>query len=361
MQEKSSDISRLKESFISTMKNSIFNSNMTYGQSTPNNMLSILRVNNPDLSNNQNSNAASKLQSSFVKIIPKDIKPDQNKECNDKKQLQKISLHIHGRNRIYKPKLTSLAGVCVLLEKIFKGEHIDDEKDLNIISLYINLVSAIICRKFHLQPTINLTDRFINIEKRREELRHLIKLALTIPSKKRIEENNKFVYKHTMKFLKAQFYTSRKLKYNKESEMEFYQHYFEDISKKTKKPLELFYDPLNITSKYSKKPKTISNTHILLIFDCNNFKAKFFEYIDTNFKEDYQTSIYKKFEKFLSNLESLISKSSDFERVACVEKFIEKLQTSKRCKFPWNSTEIDQALNHYAKHINKLTIKANYN
>ena len=47
-----------------------------------------------------------------------------------------------------------------------------------------------------------------------------------LPSKKRVEENNKFVYKRTLKALRNKYYKSVKLTHNSTNEVKFYSYYF---------------------------------------------------------------------------------------------------------------------------------------
>lgn len=360
MLNRSSNISDIKGSFISQLRSSIFHSGMNESYSQQPNLLSLVKMNNSIIPVDQSLQLKLKPQDSFVKIEPEEIKVSSQKPIKLEKKLPKIQLRIHGRKRAYKPKIIQLKEVCIILDKIFKGERVD-KNELQLQNSYINLITAFVVKKFGNNKSIDLNNKDIKTENKIDLLKDLIDYAIVKPSKKRVEENNKFIYKHTLKYLKAQFYTSKNLRYNKESEQLFYEYYFDDISRQKNIPIELFYDPLNITSKTGKKAKTIRNDHLILLFNCRIFKNNFFSYIETNFKDDYQSSIYKKVEKLLLPLEKQLGESDQLFKSELIDNFIRKLNANKRCKFPWSSMEIDHALNHFAKHINKLMIKANYN
>ena len=266
----------------------------------------------------------------------------------------KIPLKIHGRDRVYRKKLQEFENLAVALTNVFKGDMID-LKDLPLDSIESKLLKTMLIKKFG--GGLNKSLRFKETADELD-LNRVIDICNSFDSSKRGEENNKFVYKHTLKYLKAQYYDEKNLRYNKKSEEQFYLSYFGKEAEKTGNPIEAFYDPLNIQLKNSKTSKTISNDHLKLVFGCKTFKAKFFDYIGNSFKEDYQSSIYKKIEKILLKLEKQIKQNKNKSRDEVINAYVNDIRNKKRVKFPWSSKEIDSATAHFSKHINKLQIES---
>ena len=266
----------------------------------------------------------------------------------------KIPLKIHGRDRVYRKKLQMFENLAVALTSVFKGE-INELKDIQLDSIENKLLKTMLIKKFggHLNKSIRFRDSTDEID-----LSEVINICNSFDSSKRGEENNKFVYKHTLKYLKAQYYDKKNLRYNKKSEELFYHFYFDEEAKKTENPIEAFYDPLNVQLRNNKTSKTISNDHLKLVFGCKVFKTCFFDYIGNSFKEDYQSSIYKKIEKILLKLEKKIKQEKKKSRDELIKEYIDDIKNKKRVKFPWSSKEIDAATSHFSKHITKLQIEA---
>lgn len=268
----------------------------------------------------------------------------------------RMPLKIHGRNRIYKTKLSILKNFCVTLTFLFEGTPLDPSNRFQFTYEQLKLLQTIVIKKFHItssnlelfKENANQTQFFDNIESVRR----------CFISQKRTEENIKFVYKHTLKYMKSKFYDKNNFRYNKESEVLFYRHYFGFSAMAGGIDLQEFYDPLN--SNYNGKKKgTISNSHLTLLFSCESFREEFFRYVRNEFKKDYQSSIYKKIERMFLKLESELDKHGDEGKSEIINKFNDKLKRQKKTKLPWSSQEIDTAISCFRVRLNKLNFCIN--
>ena len=101
--------------------------------------------------------------------------------------------------------------------------------DLNFSPAALKLICAIIKRNFSNFNTKCELDLSTNYSSE-EIVETNNRVIETHESSKRIEENNKFVYKYTMMHLRTYFYVINNLENSKESEILFYEYYFKDFS-----------------------------------------------------------------------------------------------------------------------------------
>jgi hypothetical protein len=237
------------------------------------------------------------------------------------------------------------------LSSILEGRD-EDWSSKNLSNGQMDLLKQILKKKFtNSSKNTFLISNFEGLS----NLEEISNFANCIVSSKRTEEKNKFVYKHTLKSLKAKFNQENSLPFNRESEETFYKFYFEEHALKRNVQLKAFYDPLN--SKSESKSKTISNGHLILLFSCKKFKNDFFSYLDSGFKEDYSSSTFKKIEKIILELERKLEESNGFEKEKQIRKYISEFALKKRIKFPWSSKEIDVAMCHFTKQVTRILIE----
>ena len=271
----------------------------------------------------------------------------ENKDKSDKT----VPLDIHGRKRFYRVKTKILKPLCKALTKIFNADDFNaDELDLTETELH--LVGVILKKRFgidFLRSSVKKTSQNSSCK----ILSLYMKVAFLMGSNKREEENLKFVYKHTLKYLKSQFYEKNNLKYNKESEFYFYRFYFGEFAKTKGKPLNEFFDPLNRKKDSVKLTKTLSVLHLKSVFSCEKFKRDFFRYLGAGFKTDYQSSVFKKIEKIFEMLEGWLSKEKATEEI--VKRFVKEFEKKKRIKFPWSCREIDVAVYSFIRPVQKIS------
>ena len=277
-----------------------------------------------------------------------------NTALNGRKRKAHIALKIHGRDRIYRTKTSILRQVCIILTDLF-GNSFDCSKYPALTPEQLLLVETVMHKKTGLTESFN--DNYGIDKSQAERLEELYAIREFHKSTKRTEENIKFVYKHTLKFLKSQFNTEHKLRYNKESEVQFYRFYFAALAEQRETSLDLYFDPL-LTNKGGKtNSKTISNSHLRLVFENEEFKSQFFAYLDDQFKEDYQSSILKKIERMFVDLENELSNKDEPERKRVMLNFINKLRQKKRVKFPWSSAEIESSRTCFYQRLGKIGIR----
>ena len=247
-------------------------------------------------------------------------------------------------------KLKIFKKVTLILTEIFRGKNIDlKTKRLNLSEFKVIVET--------LKKKYNLRIFQIFLEKTNEKnlLEAIIELEKIIYdrpiniSRKRIEENNKFIYKNSLKIMKKLFYIARKLPKTKSSEIYFYRYYFKEISIKKQIPLENFIDPLNC----KQKVKTLNNKFLGLIFSSENFKNDFKKTMKNELFFNYEKLILRKFFKFFVKFDNKYNSNFDFD-ILCGN-VIQYLKDSKRIKFPWDKNEIENAVCKFLKKIDVLT------
>lgn len=163
-------------------------------------------------------------------------------------------------------------------------------------------------------------------------------------SKKRPEENNKFVFKGVMKLLKGNYYKTHNLKNKKSSEEKFFEHYFLEEARRNDLDIILYYDPLNI----SEIKQTLNIEYLKRIFREDQFRKDFFEAIDRDFLLYYKKSLKKKISTMFEKYYQKIKTKGD---ETATNSFIQHMRNSKRFKFPWCLNEVNDALSYFKQHI----------
>lgn len=219
--------------------------------------------------------------------------------------------------------------------------------DIDLNTSEICLLKEIINKKFANKS--GKYNKFCFKQKNKEEILTEINNFFTLySSTKRIEENNKFVYKYTLKYLRNQFYIKEGLIKNNDNEILFYRYYFKNIAENLNVPLEYFFDPLYKTSNKNPFYKSINNKYLSLIFSSSHFKSDFFTFLKKDFRDTYSFIISSKLKKFFKILRSdLMSDRSGKYNDVLIERFANKLRKNKKCKLPWTIIEVDNALTHF--------------
>lgn len=180
-------------------------------------------------------------------------------------------------------------------------------------------------------------------------------------SHKRVEENTKFIFKHTLKRLKTDFFESQGAgNGSAATEEAFYDHYFGVI--KGKLPLEAFFDPLNQKQRRPvNSPKTLSLNYIELVFSSPSFRANFERYIghpnpeESEFLSEYSSTVNSKLQKTFYAWEKRFDKANCASEAG--REMLDYFEKNHQCKLPWTKAEVLAAVRVFLELINQ-TVEA---
>lgn len=226
-----------------------------------------------------------------------------------------------------------------LLKKHFKGENLTDN-DFSLSNVENDIFISLINRKYKIEIPKNETAYFI---------RNRLTQINSQNSKKRPEENYKFIFKRCLKYLrdKLKEHTTKKYK-KKEFEKYFYEYYFKEIADKEGMSIEQFYHPRNSKSKFKKAPKTINNEYVDNISKSKDFVDRFLTYMNEELKPNYHMTIDIKINGLIKKwIEIFVIEKDRSSALKEIKNYIEK---NKKCKLPWNDKEIQEAISA----VNKL-------
>lgn len=238
-----------------------------------------------------------------------------------------------------------------LILSILEGSPVI-RNDLPTSHFLLNILREVLAKKF---KNINLRKAFPdNVDKNFLDF-YVSKINKALNknfSRKRSEENNKFIFKTIMAVLRKEFFQENGLEESGDNEILFYKYFFEDLSIKNKNNLNSYFDPLYRTSLKNEEFKSINNNYLVLIFSSNCLKGKFINYLEERFLEDYKRiSVEKVYGVMRPLLKKLEEKSNSTQLEVVFEAFTSKLRRSKKCKLPWSSVEVQKALNQFKKFL----------
>lgn len=199
---------------------------------------------------------------------------------------------------------------------------------------HIELVVTIIRRKLSLK---SMPPTEISFEAQLE--RHFIEKR--IRSLKRTEENNKFLFKHTLKLMKGDFrrQSSTKASSLAERNQEFFNFYFcEEGREETMH--ELF------SPKFNLRNNSLPISTLREIFSFSKFARDFLHYLvepsleDCIFATSYDKSIEKKLIKIFKKWENVSLKNPKSFKPEMLSYF----RKSSQCKLPWTTEEVQIAI-----------------
>lgn len=157
-------------------------------------------------------------------------------------------------------------------------------------------------------------------------------------SKKRKEENRKYVFKRVSKVLRAQFCTQRlgPRRPNKQTiDEEFFHYYFSDLAAKLRRPLREFYFPGSCTNKIGLS-KTFTSAYISLIKQSPIFRADFERELLKLVSSNTQKLVEAKVLRMAPKIDHLrqkihLSKEASYSLI------------DRKGKLPWTLSEINTA------------------
>ena len=244
-----------------------------------------------------------------------------------------------------------------------------DKSDLEILTIVdLEILRSIVKRKYKINIAVK------DLEDKKKLLNTLNSLDDIQKSIKRSEENNKLVFKRSIKFLiskrKAE---DPELKDKKKKEYETYicRQYFGGIPlPEVKKRKHAQQDPdlqepssksgstLNLEKADEKvrrfviNPNTINAKYIRFVFKSPEFKKYFDDFIDNLFIRDYQRSRKSKVLKIIDVIySSLNQKKTKQVRVQTAKDYIEK---NAKFKLPWTDKELRECLKSTKEFIGRV-------
>lgn len=175
-----------------------------------------------------------------------------------------------------------------------------------------------------------------------------------LSSKKRKEENRKYVFKRVTKVLRSRYIQSSKLnrKISKQSIDEaFYKYYFGELSVITGKPIEEFFLPGSCTNKVGFN-KTFTDGYITLIKQSASFREDFERELQNLIESDVRQMVIPKISKMLRKVEKQMANlptGSD----------LSSFFSDKKGKLPWTCAEIQTAFQCVLQSFNIYRVKQN--
>ena len=169
---------------------------------------------------------------------------------------------------------------------------------------------------------------------------------------KRLEEEFKFIFKRSIKFLKNNFKIKNPLLKKNSINQNFYLFYFKNLADKLKLPLNYFSfeDSKFKRQKYKIKcHKTINRNYRNLILKSKLFSKDFKNYLDNfillEFEKDILHKLNKIFEKWINLLNA-----KNFNQ-------IEMEIDNNKISFPWTINELKKAIQSIKKNMNFIKFK----
>lgn len=285
---------------------------------------------------------------------------------------QKVQVYqIHGRIRQFVSRLDKTYRICELMTKILRGES-THSIDYELSSMESTLLNGLLFRKYNnstisdsavISPIFNDYLGFIDGAKLRfshdftdmiNSTKIFTDFLQSLNISKRIEENNKFVYKHTTSYLITQFVFHHDLKFNSATENLYYQNYFSAYANKWNMDITDFCDPLKTTLKGVKKVKSLNTDYLVRILKCDKYRVDFFRYLRNGFEDDYLSATHKKLERLLFVLEERLQSTPTDDHEKILHDFIRTKINHRWCKIPWSRSEVRSAINHFIGYFTEL-------
>lgn len=223
-----------------------------------------------------------------------------------------------------------------ILCNIFTSKQDFKNKDLSLPGFCI--LNAILFKKF--SKYLNIDDMRLSFQSIENKLQSIIPFSAS----KRPEECYKYILSKVKKHLKTRFkcqFKVKKIQWNK-----FYDYYFGETARKNNIPLESFYFP-NKSKKLAKN--SLNSSFFSLIFKSANFTNALKTYIDRELVRDHKKDVYKKLNKFIDKLQTLLvdCKSLNWLDARSLSNEIFK---SAQLILPWTLFEVQEA----ALRVNEL-------
>lgn len=245
-----------------------------------------------------------------------------------------------------KSKLIFLSPLVYIMSDTFKIKKIDPVSIQKLQKYQIKLILGIINKKFKKRFNFNINE--ISLSDLRWKTYIILKSVQCERSNKRIEEKNKFLFKFVFKKLRMNFEKNNlNSSDNSTDSNSFVKFYFENLCKIKNIDIWKFFG-----NNFEKISKPLNNDFYFFLFQSEKFYKDFFHYLINDLRNHYEELIIKKFDTFFYKYDRMLKKHLNMEII--MSKYSKSLKNNNRIKFPWNLNEIDDAIIHFQKHINKL-------
>lgn len=279
-------------------------------------------------------------------IVKRESIEEKKKKINEV-EIKKKTIYERGfnkQNRKKRFKLKFFYDLCFILNKIFLGGK-PKISSFNLCPLKEEILFLILFQKYKKF----LTKKMIVKMEKEELLQKKITFFLNLIdsqdfkiSRKRAEENMKFIFNMTLKKLKRKFFHIKNLKNNFKNEKHFHSFYFENENNNKILEKIIFIKSKNSKHHFNKKD-------LAIYFMSETFKKDFQIYLNQNFKQIYLKYMTKKWENFFKRYEK---DCNNFNK--CTKKIINQIKISKRFKLPWNMYEVEHAILSFNALMSKL-------
>lgn len=286
---------------------------------------------------------------------------------NNSIKIEKEELPLNGNTQ--ESKQLSFDRTCEVLESILKG----DFKSLNYNSLkpFQKELIVLIIHK-------NFKDFLKTKSKQKKQMRVKMKELLTVdsfndfylafirfnfPNTKRKEEKLKFIFKNGVCFFRKRFYNKNSLKFSTEGELLFLNDFFSEHIKKYDSDATCFSDPLSNYRIKNNRHSSLTKEYFKEVFSIEEFKQKFFSYLDNGLKTQYyMESMRKKIKRFLGPLKQKLrldkkgkgKGTEEGTEEECYREFMGGLSKWGKLRLPWFDREMENAIETFKIHINNI-------
>ena len=160
-------------------------------------------------------------------------------------------------------------------------------------------------------------------------------------NKKKKEEKQKFVFKNAMKHLKKKVrkeqFTCKKVR-KRLIEDCFYEKYFALAPVLVREVVDSFHKTSRDKTQFSFVPKNVNKNYFQSMFLVESFKTDFFEYLRTDFLDDYSRKIEKKIIAFVdSKIRKVVAEIAEKEEG--VKLVCQQIKSNPKWKIPWTVKE----------------------
>lgn len=257
-----------------------------------------------------------------------------------KSNLGKFSRYSHSNTINIQDDFISLSNT---ITKLFLKEKLYDH-ELTKDYYKFNYIRQFFIKKYKNLNVIKATNDNYTIKSRFQATLKM-NSCLKSDSTKRVEENNKFIFKYVLKNLMVRFRKENRLPNLIGTEKLFYEVYFKAISDRIKYPLSCFYDPLYNKHMVNPLFKSINNKYLKFVFqDDGPFLHAFQEGLE-NLVEKYRRTVFEQVKKLVWPVfEKLAKQPSKDKEQEIFNQEEESLNKKKALKLPWTDTEIKQAI-----------------